>query len=197
MKKLMMAVAIVCAAVYAQAGYVTWSAANVKYSGTALSAGHVYAFFFTSEDAANTAIGSFGSDMTLDAFKTAVGSANWNDSKKATAAGSFNVNTSSAAGSYSKDALANANFGLSDSTEYWGFLVFTDKDPVADGAHFAASQVVKQKTAGSSVTGANFAFGDQTNTASKAWHAVAAPEPSSALLMLLGLGAMALRRRRA
>lgn len=198
MKKLMIAAAVMCAAALAQAGYVAWSCSNVKDGeGTGLATGHIYAFFYETAAAANTQIGKFTADgMTESTFTSLVDDANWNDSKKATGAGSFNVNTATAAGGYSKDALANSVFGLKDSTSYSAFLVITDTDGITDATKFIVTAPVVKSTAGSSVTVASFSFGSQSGAT---WYAVSAgatPEPTSALLMLFGLGAMALRRRR-
>ena len=73
-------------------------------------------------------------------------------------------------------------------------LIF-NADNIADATHVYVTDV-KTAATGANGQAANFAFGALTGTQNAAnWQAV--PEPTSGLLMLVGLAGLALRRRRA
>lgn len=193
MKKLMMAVAIVCAAVCAQAATANWkvSAANIfngtgstdasaKFSGTA------YFFDATAktqealfEDfAANTAM-----NFTLAEGYLASGTV---------ASGVINANT--AANKFSK-------FEQGSGSHYFYFVLVN-----GDNIYLSPEKLA---VAGSTDSDVQITFGSQNATTLPKSSAAAlegyqgtglwsvAPEPTSGLLMLIGMGALALRRRRA
>lgn len=77
-----------------------------------------------------------------------------------------------------------------------------DAATVADAKNYIVSAVAS-KTVAASGADIALAFGSMTGTTSantflnSSWQAVAVPEPTSGLLMLVGLAGLALRRRRA
>ncbi len=189
----MVILSVVAIATATQAATVSWTISGVSEGGTALTAGHTYMFFATSEAAANTAIAALGDLSGASAFTTAMGSSAWNDTKKATAAGNFGIGTSAALGKYTLPT--NADLGLSGETQYYAYAVIFDTETISDSSNYIVTNV-KSVTTLSNDSSLNRAisFGSQS---SATWSAVSVPEPTSGLLMLLGVAGLALRRRRA
>ena len=188
MKKIMIAVAIVCAAVAAQAASANWkvSAANIydgtaetKYSGTAY-------FFDASAMSQATLFALFEANTALDL----TGQAGYLSSGTV-ANGTINANT--AANQFSA-------FEQGSGTHDFFFVLVND-----DAMYLSATKA--GVNAGGTDAAVAIAFGTQASgsksiaegfTATGTWaQAAAVPEPTSGLLMLVGLGALALRRRRA
>ena len=195
MKKLMFMLAAVATAVAAQAATVSWTISGVTEKGTALTQGHVYMFFAdsaasaASEIAAITGLAGKGATAVTAGLSGSV----WDDTKKATAAGNFSMGKSAALGGYTLPS--NADLGLSGETTYYAYAVIFDTETITDASNFIVTSATSAATKGdgSSLT-TNFNLGSQ---ASATWNATAAPEPTSGLLMLVGLAGLALRRRRA
>ena len=175
MKKLMMVVAIVCAATMAQASNVLWKLGNVgDYSGK-----NVYSF--------NTA-----DQATVLAALAAGG-----DNIASTIAG-LTVNQNGAAAAVSgvgNRAAASTTAKGVDADKDLFFVIFDGA--IADGQKYAYS-------AGYDVSSKTYEEGQQSPgtlslnfAAAKTGEVIGAPEPTSGLLLLLGVGALALRRRRA
>ena len=193
MKKIIVGVAAIAFAVVANAATVSWAISGVTEGGSSLTQGHTYMFFAGSESAANTAIAALGELSGASAFTTAMGSAAWNDTKKATAAGNFGIGTSAALGGYTLPT--NTKLGLSGETTYYAYAVIFDTETITDESNYIVSNVKSVTTlSNDSALNRSISFGSQ---ASATWHAVNIPEPTSGLLMLLGMAGLALRRRRA
>jgi len=201
MKKLVIAAFAVAFAAVAQAGSVKWTVSNV-YAGneTDLASGCIY-MFITSTVAADQVVaaiqkayasgGSAGVTTYLNA--NALGSGGTAYGLDSTTAGNFSLGT----------AVANADLGLAGQTTYTFYgVVFNDKMDSIDKdtkmyVTTAKGATTKADTATQTLTVGIGTQADKGSKLASKWTAVGAPEPSSALLMLLGLGAMALRRRRA
>ena len=182
MKKLMTAAAIVCAAVASQAASVSWSCSLVK-NGSAGQSNSGVAYLMLASDVA---------DFTALAGKGAT-------AVNAALANALIDYTPGTAGNYKHDSVANADLGLSDSKSYGNaYLVIFDTATVTDASKFYVTAGKELVT----LTGDNdqgLVFGSQS-AASKLdsnWNAVAAPEPTSGLLLLLGMAGLALKRKRA
>jgi hypothetical protein len=189
MKKLMTAVAIVCAAAFANAATVAWnSGAIVDHSGTALSAaGQVTAYLFTIDATTyNSYVAMSGADVSTGL---------WADygEKLGTA-------TATQANTYSKKAGGVANISaidaVADTPVYIALLYVDTRESdtyfMGNVATMNWSGVGDPKVGSLSLT----VGGDLiTGTGATSWQTV--PEPTSGLLMLLGMAGLALRRRRA
>ena len=189
MKKLMIAAAIALTAAFVQAASVTWKISDV-YAGNATDKASGIAFILngttsldtsTWKDAATTlawlnanALGTDGSAFT------------WQGSD-----GGYNMTTPT-----DPSALGLA----ADGTKYQLYAVVFDTTTVTDASnYFVTSMNSKAKAIANSTSNTEFALGSQLTASQSAasWTAVAAPEPTSGLLLLLGMAGLALKRKRA
>lgn len=200
MKKLVFMLAAVAAVACANAATVSWTITGVTENSTSLTQGHTYMFFADSASAAATQMAALvdlaGSGVA--AFTTAMGASAWNDTKKATAAGTFSIGTSAAMGGYTLPT--NESLGLSGNTKYYAYAVIFDTETITDASHYIVAQGTATtsgfSTKDSSTTQTAAAmFGSQS---ARTWYEVSnIPEPTTGLLVLLGVAGLALRRRRA
>ncbi len=180
MKKLMILAATVTLAVATQAATCNWVALNV-YEGNTTDKATGIAYFMTTATAATSA---WVEGLTADQCMALVGS-------------SYSY-TPSAAGTYSVSAankVDNATLGLTDGTGYTSYLVVFDGATIADSTSFYVSNT-KSFQALTGTSNASISFGNQMTASQNAanWTAMA-PEPTSGLLLLMGMGVLALRRK--
>lgn len=180
MKKIMLALAVVTAAIAVNAATIKWNSGTIyNQAGTKANktTAVVTAYLYALTEAQYATV----SAMTSDAIYTAA------------QAGDYG----SAASTVTTTALGLANISQSvtgGSTEspvtYYGLVVY--EDAVSDGGPYV-------KTAVKSATFKDDGTVSFTGLASgvSTWTSAAVPEPTSGLLMLLGVAGLALRRRRA
>lgn len=192
MKKLIMALAVAFAAVITEAATVSWTCTNVQKDGIAVS-GTAYAFFTLTSAFEGTDWVSNLAGKGADAVTAAMAGAN--KSYTPSAAGTYTYNASSMGAN-----LNQTDIGLTGGENYTLFLVVFDTATITDSSNFYVTST-KATTINDNSSSLNklFALGNQStaSNADGAWNAVAVPEPTSGLLMLVGLVGLALRRKRA
>ena len=199
MKKLMIAVAAVCAAAVVNAGAVNWGSGAMQtpgeggaLSGTKLTTASGYTLKMYAWESLTADDVSFSAGE-LYAWSTG-------DKSKDPFGGSLsvingNVNMSASA----TTATANgAQLTTEGGTTVYGAVLFvlTDGDG-KDQWYMENSGSVAAKAGATKASYGNLALkvGGGTSTTATSWTAV--PEPTSGLLMLLGVAGLALKRRRA
>lgn len=185
MKKLMFMLAAVAMAAGAQAASVYWTCTYVA-KGAENYVDNGLAFFVNDATLSQ-------SDMLALEGKGA--------SAISTALSGMYSYTGGSDGKYSvakADAVANATLGLSDATASQAYLVIFDTATITDASKFYVTEVKSFNTLSGTET-TSIKWGDQetASSAAGAWKSASAvPEPTSGLLMLVGLAGLALRRRR-
>ena len=180
MKKLMFILAAVAMAAGVQAASVSWTCTNVKDGdGNAISG---IAYFVNAATLGQSEVATFtkASDWT-------------------TALSGMYSYPPDTAGKYTSAAVDNATLGLADATAQQAYLVIFDTATITDASHYYMTEL-KSVTTYSGTETAQIKWGSQSTAsqASGAWTSVqGVPEPTSGLLMLIGLAGLALRRKRA
>ena len=174
MKKLIIAAAMVCAAAFAQAATVNWGISNVKADGGGSpTAGWAVMAFYTEVGA--------GSDAIVSAIAS-----------KTAASLAFETTTLAVQLSKGKVTAHDATAAALDTSKNYDFyfVVFDNANAAAAEKYAIVSALNKEY---SSIDGKYTAGG---NFSSATW-TEAVPEPTTGLLVLLGVAGLALRRRRA
>ena len=182
MKKIMIMLVAVAMAACAQAASINWSIANNAYAKSALdtvnttrTANYTVMLFAESSRADVMAILAAGTTDGLSSLALV-------DATKTKATGK-------AAGTISDVSSGNQTvFSVV-------FDTYTADMTLADAKNYIASAAITQPSYSGTDAATSLDF-TATQFAGASWTAVA-PEPTSGLLMLVGLGALALRRKRA
>ena len=178
MKKLMMVVAIVCAATFANAAQMAWGITVVGATPDKAAAAGWVCYFMD---------GSTYSTFTgLDASEVgAYAAANYLYSAT-TASGRTGVNASATSGTYS----------AGDSVS--GYMVIFDNASATAADYYAYTTLDTKTVPGAGALAFNKTFAETSGwTATSGGSQSDVPEPTSGMLMLIGLAGLALRRRRA
>lgn len=185
MKKVLIAVAAIAVGVVAHASSVSWTLTNVTgKNGSALDAGSVYMFFVAGNSKADTS--SWASISDKAALTSALADATYN----------YSV-ASGANGTFTQAAMPLTDAGVSASTKYSVYAVILDTVGVTDESNFyvTAATAASSTFADSSSLTKNYTLSATGSATAANWQSV--PEPTSGLLMLLGLAGLALKRKRA
>lgn len=181
MKKVIVGLAIILSGIAAQASVAKWSVLNVQDSPSAAASESWMVAIF--EGAA--------SSFDFDAFSAGtLAAADIQSPVKNATTGFLNVNNTTGFGNYTAGSAQSF------------YAVVFDAATIGDVKNFIVSESV-EKTFAANGSAQTWAFGNMALTtsankfANSSWQAVAVPEPTSGLLMLVGLAGLALRRRRA
>ena len=191
MKKLMIALAVVAMGIAANAASYTWSTTGRLYDGSGNSGADYYVkgatayLMFTSVVAQDALVESFLSDAaTAQSMVTSkkIASASVNDEGRISSNASYD--TTAQHDAYVVIFNGDKMYVSATAVASYDALNPTDVKDIAFGAQTSVSKAT---------------FADTTATyAGAGWYqAAAAPEPTSGLLMLLGMAGLALRRKRA
>lgn len=179
MKKIILAAAIVCAAAMSQAASVGWSMV-----GLGNYAGDAYNFFIIGQNevtsvAQITALIDAGSSVSSYAFYEGTVANN----------GAATV------------LAANSGLTVPNSADYTAFFVIFDNADASKAGNYltvtTAQAAGLAKNVNAMAASVTFAAANQSTYANNAANWTAVPEPTSGLLMLLGMAGLALRRKRA
>ena len=177
MKKLIIAAAMVCAAAFAQAATVNWGVLGVKDAdGGIPTAGWAVMAFYTEVGAGSSAI-----EAAINS-KTAASLAFDNQA----------ITVSMKKGKYGPADVTVAALDTSKKYDFY-FVVFNNADATAATKYVMVNDPNKEY---SSIDGNYTASGDFSTL--PAWQDISAPvipEPTTGLLVLLGIAGLALRRR--
>ncbi len=176
MKKILIATTIAAMGIVANAAVANWSVDNIYVSGTSdYAEGYMVYYFDTSA-------------ITVAAVNSAIAAGDTSFISQGYAAASLTDDEG-----YTEGASASI-YSANDAVN--GYLVIFDSSSAASATH-AYVTAVKSTTINSLGANAALSFGDlvATQTAGN-WTAVA-PEPTSGLLLLLGMAGLALKRKRA
>ena len=198
MKKLMIAAAVASAALFANAANIRWGDSEVcgLDGETAVGANEVtqYAFYFGENDAAYTFMTGYADNNGIDAAMKYMYD-NYKDGTLTIDGVEYDVQNAAGVKTDKDGAVMSANEAATSNTSQYFASIFeydTDLDGKAD--YFMANVgEFDFKTKDKFVDGmaTDWALDDGGMT----WQSV--PEPTSGLLLLIGVGALALRRRRA
>ena len=202
MKKLMIAAAIACVAGFANAGAVNWGSGAIQtpgeggaLSGSKLTSGSGYTLSMYAWESLTASALSYDAGDLYSWFST--GASTTSDpfgGSLSAIAGSVNMGASATtATAYGSELTTTADVPVYGAV----LFVLTDTDSGKDMWYIENSGSILSKNGSTKATLANLSLkvGGGTGSTATAWTAV--PEPTSGLLLLLGMAGLALKRKRA
>ena len=167
-----------------QAASVYWTCTNV-YAGNDTDKVSGIAYFLTTDMLAYSDAQALAGKGAA-AITTALGSAY----SYTASAGTFSV---------ASPGVANATLGLSDGADYTAYLMIFDTATVTDSSKFylTATKSLSTYSGADDTVGVKWSSQATASKAATGWASASVPEPTSGLLMLLGMAGLALRRKRA
>ena len=186
MKKLMIALAVAAVAVIGNAAVVNWGAGTVTEPGGATAnksvTGYLFVLTATQYDAlSGNTTGKAMSDAVYAAYGSKLGEAYTSGTTNKKGSLTLTDDSKEYASGDSAYAAIIYTYGTGDAMQYIGNVgkVTLESSMDTDGYNMSM-----------------YLFGDSSK-GSTAWSTASVPEPTSGLLMLLGMAGLALRRRRA
>ena len=176
MKKLVLAAAIVCVAAVSNAAAIAWSVTGIAASPDVAAADLVGSVAYFMDGADYAAFSALAGDK-VGAF--AAENALYSTTVQAGRGGALGVTATS------------GNYNAGDTVS--GFIVIFDNADAALAKNYVATGVDTKTVPGSG----NLSFTKVYGTDTGAWQSTAVPEPTSGLLLLLGVAGLALKRKRA
>ena len=195
MKKMLICAAVVCAAVASQAASIKWSSGSIVLPGEGgalssdrltSSSGYTLKMYAWESLTASTLAYDAG-DMFKWYQEGATGTA---FAGTTTINGTVNMGSSATTASASGTIVPDAN-----PTTVYGAVLFVLEDATTGDAKWYMENSGSKASAAAVQTLNSLALKQGGTGSATAW--TAAPEPTSGLLMLLGMAGLALRRRRA
>ena len=181
MKKVIIIIGVVALAISANAASFTWSMTNIMQpsDSTAMaSVGWGAAWF---DNSSGTTLATITALLEAGNFADAYDAATY--TAATTALGTVQVRVNSS---------GNGNYSQGEVAE--GFMVVFDAANAADAQNYIITDSRKSAAVNAAGSNISIAYGKAENYG---WTTAAVPEPTSGLLMLVGLAGLALRRRRA
>jgi len=185
MKKLMILAAVVVASVAANAAAINWNSGTIALpSGTQAGKNEVTAYLFNVDLATYNVYAAYTDAAKLsndiyDAYKGSLASA---DGTKASSAKGVAKVTD------------GADYGVGT---YYAVLLYTATENEKDYWMGNFGQIAVEATMDVTSGAMALTLGGIDGATATSWQTAAVPEPTSGLLMLLGIAGLALRRRRA
>ena len=186
MKKIMFVVAVALLAFGAQAAAVNWTASNV-YAGDGTSGkgnGYVGYLFLTS-------------DYTADQVKSAINAGNWSTVSSKALAEQYTTSAGKYTGPSTATTVVDDSLG---GTSQSAFAVIFNAGSVDSASKYYVTGDLNKTVAATGTT--VYALGSQAASQTATWGTVPGgspepgiPEPTSGLLLLVGAGMLALRRK--
>ena len=191
MRKIVVALFALGFAVATQAASLNWTISNVYSSSDSAVKGSGYsALLFLTENTTN--VGGLPT-TTLETVVGLIGGSDWATAVSGLASAQANLNTS---GGVAGSTGVSTDFS---SGSLSGFAIIFDAANIADATHYYLVNNGAEKSATfTSPTGMqNLTFGSQATDSANSGNWQAVPEPTTGLLLLLGMAGLALRRKQA
>ena len=195
MKKLMIAAAIVCAAAFAQAATVQWNSGTIYVAKDAAgTTGQGEAAYKATIASGARPVTAYVYELTLEAYTAALAM----DTAALYDTYFGKVDTKVAAKTTVGTGIASPlAYTVADNSTVYGLVLYVDEANVNLPEGKDAFVKAALGTANVGTTALSVSNMITEHAVSSTWTAVPVPEPTSGLLLLLGVAGMALRRRRA